>query len=446
MSKERVLEDSGVYKISIDSELGKVTVSGNVEPATLIKKLGKSGKHAELWGAPKPSNQNQLKNLQIGNNNNVKSGNINNKGQKGSNNQNQPQKGGGNQNQQIKGGGNQNQQLQQLQQIKGFQDLKLPQFKDLKIPMKDQQNQKAVKFSLPEEDDLSDDELDEFDEDEDDFDDDDELDDEIGDHQPLNKMKPMVGNAQLPNLMMGQHPQLQAKGGNGDNSGGNGKKGSGGNIPVLVNDGKNGNGGKKGGGGSVQNQGGGGGKGGGKNGGGQPSEGKNGNNGGSQVKNGGGGGGGGGNGGKKGGGLNDCVHGFPNIANGLSGMGGGNVGQMGNVSMGQIGQMGNHIPMSQMGQMPTSSVQGLPATGSGYFNGAGPEVMAGNPFQQQQLAAMMMAQQRANGNERFQPMMYARPPPAVNYMPPYPYPYPPPAADPYTHAFSDENTSSCRVM
>ncbi|PSR92689.1 Heavy metal-associated isoprenylated plant protein [Actinidia chinensis var. chinensis] len=423
----------GVYKISIDSEQGKVTVSGNVEPATLIKKLGKSGKHAELWGAPKPNNQNQLKNLQIGNNN-VKSGN-NNKGQKGSNNQNQPQK----------GGGNQNQQLQQPQQIKGFQDLKLPQFKDVKIPMKDQQNQKAVKFSLPEEDDLSDDE---FDDDEDDFDDDDELDDEIGDHQPLNKMKSMVGNAQFPNLMMGQHPQLQAKGGNGDNSGGNGKKGSGGNIPVLVNDGKNGNGGKKGDGGGVQNQGGGG-KGGGKNSGGQPSEGKNGNNGGSQVKNGGGGGGvggGGGNGGKKGGGLNDCVQGFPNMANGLSGMGGGNVGQMGNMSMGQIGQMGNHIPMGQMGQMPTSSVQGLPATGSGYFNGAGPEVMAGNPFQQQQLAAMMMAQQRANGNERFQPMMYARPPPAVNYMPPYPYPYPPPAADPYTHAFSDENTSSCSVM
>ncbi|PSS33897.1 Heavy metal-associated isoprenylated plant protein [Actinidia chinensis var. chinensis] len=411
----------GVYKISIDSEQGKVTVSGNVDPPTLIKKLGKSGKHAELWGAPKPNNQNQPKNLQIGNDNNAKSGN--NKGQKGNNN---------NQNQQPKGG-NQNQQPQQLQQIKGFQDLKLPQFENLKMPMKDQ-NQKAVKFNLPEEDDLSDEEFDEFD-DEEDFDEED-LDDEIGDHHPLNKMKPVVGNAQFPNLMMGQHPQLQAKGGNCGNSGGNGKKGGGGNIPVLVNDGKNGNGGKKEGGGGVQNQGGGG------KGGGQPSEVKNGNNGGAQVKNG-GGGGSNGNGGKKGGGLNDGVQGFPNMATGLSGLGGGNVGQMGNMSM---GQMGNHIPIGQMGQMP--AVQGLPATAGGYFNGVRPEVMTGNPFQQQQLAAMMMAQQRSNGNERFQPMMYARPPPAVNYMPPYPYPYPypPPGPDPYTHAFSDENTSSCSVM
>jgi hypothetical protein len=72
----------------------------------------------------------------------------------------------------------------------------------------------------------------------------------------------------------------------------------------------------------------------------------------------------------------------------------------------------------------------------------------------------MMNQQRAamgGGNERFQPMMYARPPPAVNYMPqhpqphpyPYPYPYPHPhpnGNDQYTNFFSDENTSSCNVM
>nr|GMD80534.1 heavy metal-associated isoprenylated plant protein 33-like [Ipomoea batatas] len=56
----------GVYKIGIDSESGKVTVSGNVDPATLIKKLTKHGKHAELWGAPKGNNaQNQMKNMQI---------------------------------------------------------------------------------------------------------------------------------------------------------------------------------------------------------------------------------------------------------------------------------------------------------------------------------------------------------------------------------------------
>ncbi|KAK1294681.1 hypothetical protein QJS10_CPA16g01370 [Acorus calamus] len=43
----------GVYKTTIDAEQGKVTVSGNVDPAILIKKLVKSGKHAELWGSPK---------------------------------------------------------------------------------------------------------------------------------------------------------------------------------------------------------------------------------------------------------------------------------------------------------------------------------------------------------------------------------------------------------
>ncbi|KAH6757423.1 Heavy metal transport/detoxification superfamily protein [Perilla frutescens var. hirtella] len=84
---------------------------------------------------------------------------------------------------------------------------------------------------------------------------------------------------------------------------------------------------------------------------------------------------------------------------------------------------------------------------------AGPEQMAGNPYYQQQMAAMMMNQRAAavgGGNERFQPMMYARPPPAVNYMPPpyppYPYPAPPgERADQYA-MFSDENTSSCSVM
>lgn len=120
--------------------------------------------------------------------------------------------------------------------------------------------------------------------------------------------------------------------------------------------------------------------------------------------------------------------------------------------MGQMGQMGqmSTMPMGHMGQMP--AVQGLPATAvnaggpGGYIQGAGPQSMAGNPYYQQQMAAMMN-QQRANGNEGFHPMMYARPPPAVNYMPPYPYyPYQQQHPDPYTNYFSDENTSSCRIM
>ncbi|EPS57745.1 hypothetical protein M569_17071, partial [Genlisea aurea] len=65
----------GVYTVKFDAEFGKVTVSGNVDPETLIKKLVKNGKHAEIWGgggAPKPKMQNPMmldsfKNLQIGN-------------------------------------------------------------------------------------------------------------------------------------------------------------------------------------------------------------------------------------------------------------------------------------------------------------------------------------------------------------------------------------------
>lgn len=41
--------NSGVYLVSIDTEEQKVTVSGTVDCAILIRKLTKSGKHAELW-------------------------------------------------------------------------------------------------------------------------------------------------------------------------------------------------------------------------------------------------------------------------------------------------------------------------------------------------------------------------------------------------------------
>ncbi|CBI26185.3 unnamed protein product, partial [Vitis vinifera] len=57
----------GVYTTKIDADLGKVTVSGNVDAATLMKKLNKAGKHAELWGAPKANNQNQLNNHSFSN-------------------------------------------------------------------------------------------------------------------------------------------------------------------------------------------------------------------------------------------------------------------------------------------------------------------------------------------------------------------------------------------
>ncbi|PIM98686.1 Copper chaperone [Handroanthus impetiginosus] len=464
----------GVYTTKIDSEQGKVTVSGNVDPATLIKKLTKNGKRAEIWGAPKPTNNNnnnnqnqlnnQLKNLQIDN------------GKGGNNNKGQVQKNGGNNNQPKV-------VLPQLQnpQMKGFQDLKLPpQFMDMKLPplnMNKGQNQKGGKFNVPEDEGLSDDEYDDDDLDDEDYDyedDEDDLEDDLDD-VPLNKMKAMMGNGSQmpPNMMMNVQQMMKGgpiSGANGGINIANGKKGpvgGVGNIPVQMNlgGGKGGpNGGNKGGAppqnGGNQNQGGG--KGG-KNGGAPQQNG-------GQNKNGGGGGAGAGagagaggapninnfiaNGAKKGGGMNDVPHGMPNMMSMNAAAGG--VGPMGHMPMNHMG----NLPMSQMNNL---SVHGMPAMngggggvlggGAGYYQGGGLQQMAGNPYyqqqQQQQLAAMMMNQQRANGNERFQPMMYARPPPAVNYMPPYPpYPYPPPPgerADQYS-MFSDENTSSCTVM
>lgn len=141
-----------------DAEQGKVTVSGTVDAAILIKKLAKAGKHAELL-LPKGGNS------------------VNNtKPQQKENGK--PQKGGGGG---VGGGGPaakdpkgqlQQQQLELLQQLKGFKDLKLP-------PLKDQKN---VKFALPLEDGSDfDDELDGDYDDEDDegFDDIDGFEDDL---------------------------------------------------------------------------------------------------------------------------------------------------------------------------------------------------------------------------------------------------------------------------
>ncbi|GMH15181.1 hypothetical protein Nepgr_017022 [Nepenthes gracilis] len=65
----------GVYSVNIDAEQQKVTVSGSVDSATLIKKLVGSGKHAELWS--EKSNQNQKQK----NHSSIKD-DKNNKGQK----------------------------------------------------------------------------------------------------------------------------------------------------------------------------------------------------------------------------------------------------------------------------------------------------------------------------------------------------------------------------
>lgn len=47
--EKKLALDSGVYNVNIDEEEHQVTVTGSVDSTTLIKKLAKSGKHAELW-------------------------------------------------------------------------------------------------------------------------------------------------------------------------------------------------------------------------------------------------------------------------------------------------------------------------------------------------------------------------------------------------------------
>lgn len=449
--KKLLQKIDGVYSTSIDAEQGKVMVTGNVDPAIIVKKLTKSGKHAELWGVQKanPNNiQNLIKSMQQQQQQQLGHGG---KGaQKGSKDQ-------------QKGGGHHHQQQQQMRVSSKDLMNKLPSLKD----------QKSVKFDLP------DDEFDEFDDedfdDEDEFYDDDEEEEFVhghghGHHLP-NKMVPMMGNGQ--NVMM--------MNGSAAGNGKNGKKGGVIDIPIQMKgssklpEGKNGKEGKKGGGGdkNSKSKGGGGDKNGkksekdGKSGGGGGGGGllgfmrrsKSGresgdsNNKGGYSKNKGsvGGGGNKGDGPKKGGKgghemsgkIKNAFHEIDISAPGKSGKG--NNGGGGK----SMGQMGNY-PMNQMGNYPMGNVpavQGLPAGAAingGYYQG--------NPYNQQYMQMMMMMNQQRpnpnpNPNDMYQPMMYARPYPAVNYAHPTPMPPPPPpATDSYTHFFSDENTNSCSIM
>lgn len=52
---------SGVYKVHINAEEQTVIVTGDVDPSTLVKKLVKLGKHAEIWNAS--SNQEHDENI-----------------------------------------------------------------------------------------------------------------------------------------------------------------------------------------------------------------------------------------------------------------------------------------------------------------------------------------------------------------------------------------------
>ncbi|XP_044468175.1 heavy metal-associated isoprenylated plant protein 34 isoform X2 [Mangifera indica] len=245
--KKLLQKIDGVYSISIDAEQGRVVVTGNVDPAILIRKLEKSGKFAELCRPQKGSNSyqnlvnNQFKNMHFDNG----KGGKDNKSQKGGGNNNQPK------------GGHQQQQQQQImqQQFKGSKDMKM-------MPHKDQ---KSVKFHLPEDefddedfdhefiDDDEEDFDDEFD-DEDDFDDEEEFGHGHGHngHNFSNKMMPIMNNnghggKHGPNVMMDNGPVINMKRGNGN--GGNGKKGGVIDVPIVMmgdKDGKGVKGGKNG--------------------------------------------------------------------------------------------------------------------------------------------------------------------------------------------------------
>ncbi|KAK4759180.1 hypothetical protein SAY87_022311 [Trapa incisa] len=424
----------GVFTTKIESEIGKVTVSGNIDPAILIKKLIKAGKHAELWGAPRDNNKqklnNQLKNLQI--HNNGKGGNNNNQ-------KVQKQKGGGGVNNLPKGGGPQGKNHHQHpQQMKGSQEMKLPQFNDLKLPSKDQShanNHKIAKFLSEDDDEFSD----EFDDD-DAFEDgdDDDMDDPASKPQPPNnKMKPTVGPGPgqccMPNMMMlngmmgGNHHQLlnsmNAVNRNCNNDASNISKrgiGGGGSGAVLVHGTGNGNNNGK------QNQGSGkgSGKSGGASGGATANNPSNAN---AIMKDSGGGGLP-----KVGGGLPPNMY-RPNCMMNETGGINNPMGQKGDHA---AGQMSNFRAVQDL---PVASM-GKPGGGDGHSSAA----MAGNPYQQgqqqqqqQPYLVSVINQQQTMGSERFQPVMYAQPPPAVNYMPlphpnmnlypyAYPYSYPPP--------------------
>ncbi|TKY61471.1 Heavy metal-associated isoprenylated plant protein 26 [Spatholobus suberectus] len=479
--KKLLQKIDGVYSVRVDADQGKVLVAGDVDPAKIVKKLNRAGKHAEIWGGQKGMmyNQNypinpQFQNLQV----------DNGKGKGGKDNKSQNhkgQKGDG-------GGGSGGQgQLAHFQNIKGAQDLKVPA-----------KEHKSVKFNLPEEEiDASDDGFDEY---EDNFDDYDEEEEEGFGHghghaHPMhNKMMPLMGDGRGPHGPHGPHGMMNGPAINThkDNAGGsrnnNGSvkkgdvidqamliKGKGGNY----NEAKNSNGGEK-----KSNQ---------------KGESKK----GDKPKGGGVGGDNKKKNGKSDGGLLGRFLGFgkkskkveeatyTNKSKHQNNVGGNNKGKEGKNGEGKMEDHGNNskndfdfqdfdtltqhnngksgkgrsngkegqqmgpspimgnYPMGQMENIP--ALQGLPAMNGdgGYYQGMQMQHAPYNNLQQQQYMGMMMNQQQhqqANMNNMYPTaMMYGRPHPSMNYMPPPPMPSHP-MADPITHTFSDENVESCIIM
>ncbi|URE28183.1 heavy metal-associated domain containing protein [Musa troglodytarum] len=387
--KKLLQKVDGVYTTSVDAERGRVTVSGDVDPATLIKKLSKAGKHAELLA---PKNGNII--IDQGRKPQPRHGKAqpqdNGKQPKGGN-------GGG-------GGGGKDrkgqhpeptrQLLQQLQQMKRAKDLQLPQLKD----------SKHRKSTFPpkgfddydDEDDL-DDEMDEFDGFDADFD---------GDFENIN-IKPAVAASK-------GYAMSDKKGGGGSGA----EKGE---VPVqnkgMQGNGAGGGGRKGGGGGSATKQG-------------WKNHGAN--NGNTTVNSNPSDGASKGHGKKEAGGGGG---GHPML----------NPGMMGNIPAAAAVVRGLPARAPQSGYYHQTMAPRQPPEVVATANPYQQQYMAAMMQKQQQQRMMMMMNAQ---DSVFQPAVgYARPPLPMYNVPPPPPPLLPHQSDPYTTFFSDENTSSsCSIM
>ncbi|KAJ8620683.1 hypothetical protein MRB53_029212 [Persea americana] len=378
----------GVYTTTIDGENRTLTVSGNVDPPIIIKKLKKIGKHAELL--PSEGEKNQP--------NNEAQGMQTVDGQDG--------------NPQTDGKGKKGKRQPQVPQVGGMQELRLPLLNHMRLPS-------HVPVNLGHgEGDVGDDEINEMD-----------IIDDDGPDEVV--VLPNMNAVNGPGMNQGQQQSSVAaapiKGSaNGNQGGGNGG------MSANMGDGRNnnptnGNGGKKGGGkkGGTKNQAGAGGVA--QNGGPQQATGDARSNNGAAidigvVNN-------GAAGMVKGGGAQNVVaHGF----NGMNIPGGAlNVGNMkGNIPLPPM--LNTHFP--SMGNIPAAPgpMPTRPELNIGMQSqGLKPQVLTANPYHQQYPATLMM------------------PPPPYGMYPLKPAAYMPQAwltGEPNVNYFSEENPNGCSIM
>ncbi|KAJ3694399.1 hypothetical protein LUZ60_009879 [Juncus effusus] len=199
--KKLLTKIEGVFSVNIDVDLQKVTVVGNIDADTLIRKLNRAGKYAELW-SNKPNNNN---------NNHSNHKNSNNAPQKNQKQNNAPQN------------------QKQVQ----FQNPKDQGKQNLMQGLKTFKNQHKGGGKVPDiysDDDLSD-EFDDDDDDEEDFDEEDlrMLGEKMG---QLNFLKQMNNHAQQAANNNNNHGNNNKNHGNNNahnNNNNNGKKNANGN-------------------------------------------------------------------------------------------------------------------------------------------------------------------------------------------------------------------------